>query len=36
MDKKVVIISASLRKDSNSEQLAKAFAQGAESAENEI
>lgn len=36
MDKKVVIISASLRKDSNSEQLAKAFAQGAERAGNEI
>ena len=36
MDKKVVIISASLRKDSNSERLAKAFAQGAERAENEI
>ena len=36
MDKKVVIISARLRKDSNSEQLAKAFAQGAERAGNEI
>ena len=36
MDKKVVIISASLRKDSNSEQLAKALAQGAERAGNEI
>lgn len=32
MDKRVVIISASLRKNSNSEQLAEAFAKGAASA----
>ena len=34
VDKKVVIISASLRKNSNSGQLAKAFASGAEKAGN--
>lgn len=36
MDKKVIIISASLRKDSNSEKLALAFAKGAEKAGNEV
>ena len=36
MDKRVVIISASLRKNSNSEQLAEAFAKGAASAGNHI
>ena len=35
MDKRVVIISASLRKNSNSEQLAEAFAKGAASAGND-
>lgn len=36
MSKKVLIISTSLRKSSNSEALAKAFADGALSAENEV
>ena len=35
MDKRVVIISASLRNDSNSKQLAEAFAKGAAAAGNE-
>ena len=35
MDKRVVIISASLRKNSNSEQLAEAFAKGTASAGND-
>ena len=34
--KKVLIISSSLRKGSNSEQLAVSFADGAKSAENEV
>ena len=36
MSKKVLIISTSLRKNSNSEALAKAFADGAFSAGNEV
>ena len=36
MSKKVLIISTSLRKSSNSEALAKAFADGALSAGNEV
>ena len=36
MNKKVLIISASPRKDSNSEALARAFAEGAEAAGNEV
>lgn len=35
MGKKVIIISSSLRRNSNSERLAAAFAQGAEKAGNE-
>ena len=36
MSKKVLIISASLRKNSNSDALAKSFAEGARSAGNEV
>ena len=34
--KNVLVISSSLRKNSNSEQLAVSFAEGAKSAENEV
>ena len=36
MSKKVLIISTSLRKNSNSDALAKSFAEGARSAGNEV
>ena len=36
MSKKVLIVTSSLRKNSNSDALAEAFAKGAESAGNEV